>query len=370
MFILPLHIHGELPHAPHDIPDALIDAFKESIEICALVILMMTLIEIFNVCTQGKMFHSLEKHKGRQIITSAALGLIPGCLGGFAGVSLYSHRMIGFGALLATLIATTGDEAFIMLAKFPGTALLMMCGLFVLGIGIGALTEIIVGSMQKKGKMMNIGADRSRDDNYEIHSCDCGHHHDGEKHSHHGEDGHEDVDCCNHHNEDSHEDEECGHHHDEAGNHHEECCHHHIEGEEHGHHVHNLRHFLEEHVWKHVIKRHLPTIFAWTFGVLALFGILSIYIDIETWIKGNIWLMLVIAVAAGLIPESGPHLVFVSMFAAGILPFPVLLANCISQDGHACLPLIAENKRSWLTVKLIKTVIAAAVGAIAILIYL
>lgn len=334
MFILPLHIHGELPHTPHDIPDALIDAFKESIEICALVILMMTLIEIFNVCTQGKMFHSLEKLKGRQIVTSAALGLIPGCLGGFAGVSLYSHRMIGFGALLATLIATTGDEAFIMLAKFPGIALMMMCGLFVLGIGIGALTEIIVGSMQKKGKMMNIGADRSRDDNYEIHSCDCGHHH--------GEDGHDHV----------------------------ECCHHHEKGEEHGHHAHNLRHFLEEHVWKHVIKRHLPTIFAWTFGVLALFGILSIYIDIETWIKGNIWLMLVIAVAAGLIPESGPHLVFVSMFAAGILPFPVLLANCISQDGHACLPLIAENKRSWLTVKLIKTVIAAAVGAIAILIYL
>lgn len=348
MFILPLHIHGELPHTPHDIPDALIDAFKESIEICALVILMMTLIEIFNVCTQGKMFHSLEKHKGRQIVTSAALGLIPGCLGGFAGVSLYSHRMIGFGALLATLIATTGDEAFIMLAKFPGTALMMMCGLFVLGISIGALTEIIVGSMQKKGKMMNIGADRSRDDNYEIHSCDCGHHN--------GEDSHEDV--------------ECRHHHDEAGHDDEECCHHHKEGEEHGNHAHNLHHFLKEHVWKHVIKKHLPTIFAWTFGVLAVFGILSIYIDIETWIKGNIWLMLVIAVAAGLIPESGPHLVFVSMFAAGILPFPVLLANCISQDGHACLPLIAENKRSWLTVKLIKTVIAAAVGAIAILIYL
>lgn len=346
MFILPLHIHGELPHTPHDIPDALIDAFKESIEICALVILMMTLIEIFNVCTQGKMFHSLEKHKGRQIVTSAALGLIPGCLGGFAGVSLYSHRMIGFGALLATLIATTGDEAFIMLAKFPGTALMMMCGLFVLGIGIGALTEIIVGSMQKKGKMMNIGADRSRDDNYEIHSCDCGHHH-GDEHRHHGEDSHD----------------ECGHHNGEDSHHHEK-------GKEHVNHAHNLRHFLEEHVWKHVIKRHLPTIFAWTFSVLALFGILSVYIDIETWIKGNIWLMLVIAVAAGLIPESGPHLVFVSMFAAGILPFPVLLANCISQDGHACLPLIAENKRSWLTVKLIKTVIAAAVGAIAILIYL
>ena len=34
------------------------------------------------------------------------------------------------------------------------------------------------------------------------------------------------------------------------------------------------------------------------------------------------------------------------------------------------IPRDAENKRSWLTVKIIKTVIAAAVGAIAILIYL
>ena len=25
-------------------------------------------------------------------------------------------------------------------------------------------------------------------------------------------------------------------------------------------------HFVEEHLWNHIIKKHLPTIFAWTFG--------------------------------------------------------------------------------------------------------
>ena len=98
-----------------------------------------------------------------------------------------------------------------------------------------------------------------------------------------------------------------------------------------------------------------------------MFGVLSVYIDLETWIRGNVWAMILIAVAIGLIPESGPHMIFVSMFASGILPFPVLLASCIAQDGHACLPLIAENKRSWLYVKLLKSALAVAAGFIATL---
>ena len=124
-------------------------------------------------------------------------------------------------------------------------------------------------------------------------------------------------------------------------------------------------HFLKEHIWHHVICRHLPSIFAWTFGVLLAVGILSMYIDIETWIRGNTALMVFIAVIIGLIPQSGPHMVFVTMFASGMLPFSVLLANSISQDGHACLPLLAENKRSFVWAKLLKSVLALAAGFIA-----
>ncbi len=323
--IYPLHIHGEIGQHAENIPEVLLNTLGESIEICLLVVAMMTLIEIFNVSTQGKLFKGLEKYRFGQIPVAAALGLLPGCLGGFAGVSLYSHRIIGFGALIAMLIATTGDESFVMLAKFPGKALMIMGGLFLLGTCVGYIAEFVVAALRKKGKISDLGSDRHFDDNYEIHECDCEHDTDG------GHDSHSHAHA--HHNEVWHD---------------------------------RILHFIKEHVWKHVIKRHLPTIFAWTYGVLAIFGILSLYIDLDTWINDNTWLMILLATAIGLIPESGPHLIFVSTFAAGILPFPVLLANCIAQDGHACLPLLAENKKSWLMVKGIKTVLALAAGYIAL----
>jgi hypothetical protein len=61
------------------------------------------------------------------------------------------------------------------------------------------------------------------------------------------------------------------------------------------------------------------------------------YIDIRVWIQENLFLVLVIAILVGIIPESGPHLIFVTLFAQGTLPFAILLANSIVQDGHGTL---------------------------------
>ena len=90
-------------------------------------------------------------------------------------------------------------------------------------------------------------------------------------------------------------------------------------------------HFVEEHMWNHIIRKHLPTIFAWTLGVLLVVGIGLRYIDVEHWISSNTALMILLATLIGIIPESGPHMIFVTLYAAGIVPFPVLLASCISQ---------------------------------------
>lgn len=290
----------------------ILDALKETLSICLLVMLMMTLIEVFNVTTRGKLFSRLSGSRVGQVVLCAILGVTPGCLGGFAGVSLYTHRMVGFGALLAMLIATAGDESILMLSLFPGKAMAMFAGLFCLAVIVGIITEYI---LDKSGKR-HLKDDRHIDDNFEIHECD--------------EEGHEE---------------------------------HHEEGFRH-----KIVHFFTDHLWKHVIKRHLPSIFAWTFGVLLAVGLLSAYVDIEAWIKGNTGIMILIAVLVGLIPQSGPHIVFVTMFANGLLPFSVLLANTISQDGHACLPLIAENKRSFAYAKLLKSVLAIAAGFIAMIV--
>ena len=290
----------------------ILDALKETLSICLLVMLMMTLIEVFNVTTRGKLFNRLSGSRVGQVVLCAILGVTPGCLGGFAGVSLYTHRMVGFGALLAMLIATAGDESILMLSLFPGKAMAMFTGLFCLAVIVGIITEYI---LDKSGKR-HLKDDRHIDDNFEIHECD--------------EEGHEE---------------------------------HHEEGFRH-----KIVHFFTDHLWKHVIKRHLPSIFAWTFGVLLAVGLLSAYVDIEAWIKGNTGIMILIAVLVGLIPQSGPHIVFVTMFANGLLPFSVLLANTISQDGHACLPLIAENKRSFAYAKLLKSVLAIVAGFIAMIV--
>ena len=123
-------------------------------------------------------------------------------------------------------------------------------------------------------------------------------------------------------------------------------------------------HFVEEHLWEHIVCHHLPAIFLWTFGTILTIGIIMSYFDITTWISDNTILMILLAAAIGIIPESGPHLVFVSLYAAGVVPLPVLLASCISQDGHASLPLLAQSRGAFLKAKLINVCVAIIAGLI------
>ena len=104
------------------------------------------------------------------------------------------------------------------------------------------------------------------------------------------------------------------------------------------------------------LSKHLPGIFGWTFGIMLAFGLLGHYFDLETWVGNNPVVMVLLATAVGFIPESGPHIAFVTLFANGVIPFPVLLANSISQDGHASLPLLAESRKAFFLAKAVKAV--------------
>ena len=63
-----------------------------------------------------------------------------------------------------------------------------------------------------------------------------------------------------------------------------------------------------------------------------------------------------------IIPESGPHLIFVMMFAKGLIPFSVLLATCIVQDGHGMLPLLAYTVKDSILIKAFNFVIGLGIG--------
>ena len=361
-----------------DVLDILLDALRAAVLITGMVVLMMLMIESLNISSGGRFFSRLRGSKIGQIVVSALLGWIPGCMGGFASVSLFSHGMLSFGALVAMLIATSGDEAFVMLTLFPGKALWISLVILVIGILVGVLIDYVGPKLGLKP--------------YALKACDEMniHEEDLHPHAHDAHPAHEEAAPSKKRSftwrrgilfagigiyilalatgmlEHEHEG---------------------IEEAEHG--GFNLLsedwmnilfaavslimlavvafgsdHFVEEHLWHHVVARHVPKIFAWTFGVLVALGFIMELVDVSAWISANVPLMIVLATLIGIIPESGPHLIFVTLFAAGVVPMPVLLASCISQDGHAALPLLAESKGAFLRAKAINCVIALFVGFI------
>lgn len=103
-------------------------------------------------------------------------------------------------------------------------------------------------------------------------------------------------------------------------------------------------------------------IFLWTFGVIAVLTILNQYINIQEVVSSNTILVLTIALLVGIIPQSGPHLLFVLLFAQGSIPVSILLANSIVQDGHGALPLLAESRKAFFLSKGVSIIIGALIG--------
>jgi hypothetical protein len=103
-------------------------------------------------------------------------------------------------------------------------------------------------------------------------------------------------------------------------------------------------------------------VFTWTFGSLLVIYILGLFVHYDEWMNDNQLIMLFIALAIGLIPESGPHIVFISLFVEGSIPFSILLANSLVQNGHSGLPLLAESKTSFVKMKLIAVATGIVVG--------
>ena len=393
------------------------EALRNAVLITGLVVVMMMMIESLNIESKGMVFKGLKRTKFGQVVVAALLGSVPGCMGGFATVSLYTHRMFSFGALVAMMIASSGDEAFVMLAMIPQQALILF----------GVTVDFLHGRRHERTCGLHdhsgCGVETSCGDGYMVHETDdpdspisreSGH--PGQENAHEGKRRHYGwkrmvmfVGLAAFiaalatgqlgHDHAAHEGHDHGahvHEHAAHGHHGEECtC-------DHGHmevadthenmHINLLNedwmnvlfaglsiivlvvllfasdHFVEEHLWEHIVKKHLPTIFAWTFGVLLLLGICLQFIDVDHWISDNVALMIILATLIGIIPESGPHMIFVTLFAAGVVPFPVLLASSISQDGHASIPLLAESRKSFVWAKTINCIVALAAGFAAMLI--
>ena len=333
----------------------LLQTTTHAIMITGFVFMMMVVIEYLNVMSRGVWQQGLRGSRLRQYLLAAFLGATPGCLGAFTVVSLYSHREVSLGALVASMVATSGDESFIMLSMIPEQAPIIFIILFFIALAAGYCTDVLFA---KKTSVQAV---------------------------------------C----------------HSEFDTHEEDICHCFPWG--------SLRsqwrqgfstrgflviilllflfavvagrlgpavwnwlrvtlvilssialfivstvpgHFLEEHLWNHVVKNHVPRIFLWTFGALLLLYLLVDRLHLEQWMKENQLIVLLVACLVGLIPESGPHLLFLTLFVENAIPFSTFLASSIVQDGHGMLPLLAESRRDFIKVKVINLGVGLLTGVV------
>jgi subtilisin family serine protease len=66
----------------------------------------------------------------------------------------------------------------------------------------------------------------------------------------------------------------------------------------------------------------------------------------------------------GLIPGCAVQIAFTSLYLAGAMPLSTLVANALSQDGDALLPLIPLDRRGALLATVVTTVPGLLVGAL------
>jgi hypothetical protein len=109
-------------------------------------------------------------------------------------------------------------------------------------------------------------------------------------------------------------------------------------------------------------------VFLWTFGAFLVIHVGLEFLHMEDWIRENTLSILLVAVLVGVIPESGPHILFISLYASGTIPFSILLANSIVQDGHGALPLLAETRMDFIRMKGVNLIVGFIVGLAGILI--
>ncbi len=109
-------------------PGELVDVFVASVrdgyvQVSAFVAVTVLLFSYVQYRTKGALVEKLESNRRFQPLAGAAMGLTPGCGGAIVMMPLYVRGTVSFGTVVATLIATAGDSAFVILVLAPEAAL-------------------------------------------------------------------------------------------------------------------------------------------------------------------------------------------------------------------------------------------------------
>ncbi len=273
----------------------------ETLKISAIILILMIIVEYIEIVFNDKLKKFFSMGRFSQMFIASFLGSIPGCVGTFVVDSFYMSGIIGFGAINSALIATSGDEAFVIISMalkkgshISFSTLAFLFGtLFFLGI-VGGYLAIFYKKL------------------FKIKLCEK---------------------CIIIHAEENHKKPD-------------------------------LNHFFTEHIFEHIIKKHIIKLILWLFLSILFISALDNVFNMKDILTHNKPLLLVLGGFVGILPISGPNLIFVSLFSQGMVPFSVLLTNSIVQDGHGSLPLLSFSVNDTLKIKVFNFLFGLSAGAI------
>ncbi|MBU1151468.1 putative manganese transporter [Patescibacteria group bacterium] len=337
----------------------------------------------FDYKNGGALIGKIERSKKWQPLFGALLGIMPGCGGAILLMPLYVRGSVSFGTVVATLLATAGDAAFVLLTKSAVVFLQITLISFVVALIFGYLVDYM--NLDVRGRGVRVG---------KFKKCRCGCRASGLVSSHIGHELGDEYGRALH----CGDGRRCGEQHDV------------------GYYItHKLyfvyfvvlfvglfvgslqlfginfeggwvsvvgsvgvlvslffmiaakRYFADDSHEEEEIKRtslretlvhnvkETSFVGVWIFVAFLAYEILAYFVG-ETVIAENLVsigaVSIVIGALVGMIPGCGMQIIFVSLFMKGLVPFPALVAQMLSQDGDAMLPLICLDKRAafWLTI--------------------
>lgn len=370
-----------------------------------------------NYKKNGKLIEGIEKSKNIQPIIGALLGLSPGCGGAILVMPLYIKGTVSFGTVIATLIATMGDSAFVIMTTMP----LKYIWVSILSFITAIITGYVVDYFDLGKKLIKRKPIKSRTELVEVHNqykdiptefeCSFENNHapQGLK-MHIGHEEGDEIDIALHHN--------------------------HVVRKNslnyrftHGigykafwsftaiglilgilllfqldvnsqlgipylgsvigiggtlfsifymiiskKFLHDDTHDETESkmlsLKETLIHNAKETAFVntWVFVAYVVYEIAVYCVGgpavVEHWLQATGIIAVIIGACVGLIPGCGPQIIFVALFSKGWIPFAALLANAISQDGDALFPLLAMDKKASLWATVVTTIPAIVVGLI------
>jgi len=121
------------------------DAF---LAVTVFVAVMVLLFSWLQYATSGRFVEYIQSKKKLQPVIGALMGLTPGCGGAIVMMPMYARGYVTYGTVVATLIATLGDSAFVLIgaavadSSFIAPMIAVHVISFVVGVGWGYFVDM------------------------------------------------------------------------------------------------------------------------------------------------------------------------------------------------------------------------------------